>query len=97
MSTCKRIVIMNENIDYHVKDKIDCVNAIIEEYHRFDVSMSEILASIEIQGFSAEDVVDIYASCVQKSDNDTMVRFFNEVDYNDIVSISDDNFYMLGL
>lgn len=80
----KKIIIMNEGIDYDVKDKHDCVDAIWEEYMRFDVSMSEVLASIEIRGFSAEDVVDIYATCVNKSDSDTMIRIFEEVEEDDI-------------
>ena len=89
MQNYKKIIIMNEGIDYDVKDKDDCVEAIIEEYHRFDASMSEILASIEIRGFSAEDVVDIYASCVRISDSDTIIRFFDDVDEDDINKISD--------
>lgn len=87
MSNVKKIIIMNEGIDYDVKDKYDCVKAIFEEYRRFDVSMSEILASVEIRGFSAEDVVDIYAECVYKSDSDIMVRIFDEVDKDDINSL----------
>lgn len=84
MNDNKKIIIMNEGIDYYVKDKHDCAEAILEEYNRFDVSMSEILASVETRGFSAEDVVDIYAACVGKSDNDTMLRIFDEVDEDDI-------------
>lgn len=98
MGNSKKIIIMDEGVDYDVKDKHDCVSAIFEEYERFDVSMSEILASIEIRGFSAEDVVDIYAECVKKSDSDTMVRFFDEVDNDDLNKVSDsDNYFILGL
>lgn len=97
MKSDKKIIIMNEGIEYDVKDKYDCVSVIFEEYERFSVSMSEVLASIEIRGFSAEDVVDIYAECVKKSDSDTMVRFFDEVDNEDLSRVSNDNHLILGL
>ena len=47
----KYILIINEGVTYDVTDAQDCVDAIIEEYQRFDVSMYDILASIAIYGF----------------------------------------------
>lgn len=79
MEKIKQIIIMNEGVTYNVTDREDCVQAIIEEYHRFDVSMYELLASIEINGFSAEDVVDIYAECMKISDGDAIIHFKDEV------------------
>ena len=74
------ILIMNEGVTYDVTDAQDCVNAIIEEYHRFDVSMYDILASIAIYGFSAEEVINIYAECMKISDGDTIVHLRDDLD-----------------
>lgn len=76
----KHIIIMNKGVTYDVKDKNDCVNAIVEEYKRFDISMHELLAGIEICGFSTEDVVYIYAKCMNISDGDTIIHFRTEID-----------------
>ena len=74
----KYILIMNEGVTYDVVDAQDCVDAIIEEYQRFDVSMCDILASTAIYGFSAEDVINIYAECMRISDGDTIVHLRDE-------------------
>lgn len=79
----KYILIMNKGVTYDVKDKNDCVNAIVKEYKRFDISMHELLAGIEIYGFSTEDVVYIYAKCMNISDGDTIVHFRTEININD--------------
>ena len=79
----KYILIMNENITCDFKDKNDCVNVIVEEYKRFDISMHELLAGIEICGFSTEDVVYIYAKCMNISDGDTIVHFRTEINIDD--------------
>ena len=76
----KYILIMNEGVTYDVTDVQDCVDAIIEEYQRFDVSMYDILASIAIYGFSAEDVINIYAECMRISDGDAIVHLRDEED-----------------
>lgn len=78
----KKIIIMNEGIDFKVENKDDCVNAIVDEYNAHDVSMSEVLAAVSIVGFSAEDVVDIYAECMSISDRDLMVRFTDYTNEN---------------
>lgn len=78
----KNILIMNEDVIYDVKDKNDCVNAIVEEYKKFDISMHELLSGIEIRGFSSEDVVYIYAKCMNISDGDTIVHFRTKIDKN---------------
>ena len=70
----KQIIIMNEGIAFDVKDKNDCVKAIIEEYNRSDVCIHELLSTIEIQGFSAEDVVYIYANCMNTIEGDILVH-----------------------
>ena len=74
------ILIMNEGIKYYVTDAQDCVDAIIEEYQSFDASMYDILASIAIYGFSAEDVINIYAECMRISDGDAIVHLRDEDD-----------------
>lgn len=79
----KNILIMNEGVTYNVENKNDCVNAIIEEYKKFDISMHELLAGIEIRGFSSEDVVYIYAKCMSISDGDTIVHFRTEINKNE--------------
>lgn len=79
----KFIVIMNENVTYSVKDKEDCIKIILEEYEKFDLSMFDLLSGIEVQGFSIEDVVSIYATCMNKTDGDYIihVRDIEEKDY----------------
>lgn len=74
----KFILITNEGVTYDVKDKEDCVEAIMEEYRRFDVSMVDILSSVEICGFSAEDVFEIYAMAKFEADSDTIAIFYEE-------------------
>lgn len=84
----KEIIIMNEGVTYDVTGIDDCVESIIEEYNRFDVSMSEILASIEIKGFSVEDVVEIYAKCIDRSDSDLLIRIYSDeekVDLDEVI------------
>ena len=76
----KYILIINEGVTYDVTDAQDCVDAIIEEYQRFDVSMYDILASIAIYGFSAEEVINIYAECMRISDGDTIVHLRDDLD-----------------
>lgn len=74
------ILIMSEGITYDVEDAQDCVDAIIDEYQMFDVSMYDLLASIAIYGFSAEDVINIYAECMRLSDGDAIVHLRDEDD-----------------
>ena len=76
----KYILIMNEGITYDVVNKEDCVQAIVEEYQRFNVSMYDILATTAIYGFSAEDVINIYAECMKVSDGDTIIHIRDEID-----------------
>lgn len=89
------ILIMDEGIKYYVKDTQDCVDAIIEEYHSFDASMYDILASIAIYGFSAEDVINIYAECMRISDGDAIVHLRDEDDIDAIDFFKDKQ--ILGL
>ena len=76
----KYILIMNEGVTYDVTDIQDCVEAIVEEYLRFDVSMYDILATTAIYGFSAEDVINIYAECMRISDGDTIVHLRDDLE-----------------
>ena len=76
----KYILIMSEGVTYDVINKQDCVDAIVEEYQRFDASMYDVLASIAIYGFSAEDVINIYAECMRISDGDTIVHLRDDLD-----------------
>lgn len=89
------ILIMNEGVTYDVTDAQDCVDAIIEEYQRFDASMYDILASIAIYGFSAEDVINIYAECMRLSDGDAIVHLRDEDDIDAINFFKDKQ--ILGL
>lgn len=75
----KKVIVIEDGTTYNVDNKKDCVKAVIEEYIKYDVSMSEVLASVEIQGFSVEDVVDIYAECMKISDGDVTVRFTDDI------------------
>ena len=76
----KYIYLINENIAYNVEDPHDCVNAIVDEYQTYDVSMYDLLASIAIYGFSVEEVINIYAECMKISDGDTIVHLRDDLD-----------------
>lgn len=65
-------------------DILNCVEVIMEEYQRHDVSMYDLLASIEIVGLSSEDVINIYAECMKRADGDIIVHIREEVD-NDLI------------
>lgn len=91
----KYILIMSEGVTYDVIDKQDCVDAIVEEYQRFDASMYDVLASIAIYGFSAEDVINIYAECMRISDGDAIVHLRDEDDIDAIDFFKDKQ--ILGL
>ena len=50
-------------------NKIDlCKNKIIEEYHKEDICMAELLASIKCINLSVEDNYDLYKDLVEKYD-----------------------------
>ncbi len=74
----KKIIITDECIDFDVKDKEDCVNAIIEEYNRNDLCVEELLYSIEIQGFSVQDVVEIFARIINIIESDKLLQYKEE-------------------
>lgn len=76
----KYILCMNNGVTFDVKDKVDCVQIIMEEYEKYDACMYDLLASIAIYGFSAEDVVEIYAKCMNLSDGDTILHLRDEWD-----------------
>lgn len=63
----------------------ECVDIIIEEYHSYDVSMWDILSGAYIVGVNAEDIVNIYAECMKRSDGDIIIRVSEDIEseYND--------------
>ena len=71
---------LDNGLTYDFKDIKDCVEAIIEEYHRHDASMWDVLASIKIVGLSTEEVVKVYAECMKRSDGDVILHIREEVD-----------------
>ena len=85
----KYIVIMNEGVTYDCLDANDIVSAIIEEYHRSDICLAELLAQIEIRGVSIETVVEIYAELFRIIEGDVTIRITNpdnvEYDDNDVI------------
>lgn len=66
------IISLNDGVTYDIDNKEDAIQAIFEEYNRFDISMNELLETIELSGFSVQDVVDIYAKTIKLSDNDEL-------------------------
>lgn len=74
-----------------VKDKDEAVDRIIKEYFKYDVSMYDMLAAIKLEGFSIEDNVYIYATCMNMSDEDTIIHFRDEG-----WSITSDDYERLG-
>lgn len=57
------------------KDNIDdAVNTIIEEYHRHDVGIADILATVELRGLSVEDTVKVYARVYSIIEEDETYR-----------------------
>ena len=71
---------LSDGITYDFADILDCVEVIMEEYQRHDVSMYDLLASIEIVGLSSEDVINIYAECMKRADGDIIVHIREEIE-----------------
>ena len=76
----KYILIIGEDVTIDVIDAQDCVDEILAEYQRYDASMYDVLASIAIHGFSAEEVINIYAECMKISDGDTIVHLRDDLE-----------------
>lgn len=76
----KYILIINENVTIDVIDTQDAVDVLLTEYLSFDISMHEILAGVSIYGFTAEEVVNIYAECMKISDGDTIVHLRDDLE-----------------
>lgn len=83
----KRVIVMSEGIEFPASNRDLCVEVIMEEYHRYDNSMCDILASLSIEGYSVEDVAYIYAKCMKLSDSDRTIRFSAPLDdkFSDVV------------
>ena len=89
-----KFIKISEGKVYNVETVSDCIKVITEnEYWNCEESMSEVLASVEINGFSAEEVVDIYAKCVWFADRDLMVRFYDETNETGVKTLTED--YMI--
>lgn len=76
----KEVIFIGENNSYEVVTTDNCVEVIMKEYLKSDVCMGELLACIEIKGFSIENVVEIYAKCIKASDGDLLIKAISEVD-----------------
>lgn len=79
----KKIIVSDEDevVEIEVKDKSNCVDVILEEYKKYDICMEDFLYSTELQGFSIQDVVDIFAKVINIVDLDQVLI------YNDSSSI----------
>lgn len=55
-----------------VDSKKQAYEQILEEYHKNDVSMGELIAQFSIEGLSVEAVVDVYAELIREADGDTL-------------------------
>lgn len=76
----KYILIIGEDVTIDVIDAQDAVDVLLTEYLSFDVSMHEILAGVSIYGFTAEEVVNIYAECMKITDGDTIVHLRDDLE-----------------
>lgn len=66
----KYLVILDENTTKEVKDLNECIEVIKEDYRRNDICLGELLNNIEVQGFSVNNVVDMYAQLIKDIEND---------------------------
>jgi hypothetical protein len=62
---------------YECTSKEHAVNSIISDYHLYDVCIGEVLGSVEIQGASVQDVVDIFAKVMYIVEEDEVIQFMN--------------------
>lgn len=74
----KYILYMSDGVTFDVKDKEDAIEKIIEDYHKYDVSMYDVLACTRLDGFSLEDNIYIYATCMRISDGDSIIHIRDE-------------------
>lgn len=73
------IKLMNDGVTYDCPDgRDDVVEAIMEEYHRSDVSIGELLDSTSIVGLSVNDCVYVYSCLYLKIESDQTVRHLSE-------------------
>lgn len=54
--------------------KGDMVKLIIEKYREDDVCIGDMLQVTEIQGFSVQDIVDIFAKVMYELEDDKLVQ-----------------------
>jgi hypothetical protein len=76
----KFIVYENDEYIYFepVSDKEDAIEKIINDYYKYDTSMYDLLACTRLDGFSLEDNVYIYATCMKISDGDSIIHIRDE-------------------
>lgn len=74
----KYILCMSDGVTFDVKDKEDAIEKIIEDYHKHDASMYDVLACTRLDGFSLEDNIYIYATCMRISDGDSIIHIRDE-------------------
>ena len=73
-----KFIVLDEFYRRPVDDRDDAVDKLMEEYYKYDSSMYDILAVTNLEGFSIEDNVYIYASCMKIADGDTIIHFRDE-------------------
>jgi hypothetical protein len=73
-----KFIYFDENYCVQVDNRDECIDEIIKEYHKYDSSMYDILATTQLEGFSIEDNVYIYATCMNIADGDTIIHFRDE-------------------
>lgn len=75
------IEIMGEGTTYDCTDKNDVVEAIIDEYHRNDVCIGELMNQIQVHGLSTQDVVDVFAKVMNIIEGDEVIHHTPEENY----------------
>ena len=73
-----KLIVMGEGTDFDCKDKEDVVKAIMEEYHRNDICIGELLYGLEIKGLSIQDVVDVFAKVMHTVEDDKLIQVMEE-------------------
>lgn len=67
MDVKHRIILTDSGVDFYTDGTVeDAVMTIIEELERSDLSVTELLDNIEIQGYNVIEVIKIYATTVKK-------------------------------
>ena len=73
-----KFIVLDDFYRRPVEDKDDAVNKLMEVYYKHDESMYDVLAITTLEGFSIEDNVYIYATCMKISDGDSIIHIRDE-------------------